>query len=151
MKSIFSQASAFKPGSLNHFVPSQLRSLDGAWIPTSMIPIATIHWPMTHCNNPWSKISVFVGFCQVSFHKFDFSGVQFTLVVQSWVVWPLMNPWLDLGDVVCPRICQHHNNRIQWCRTENELDPYQNFMSSKFRKYGPYHMVHMVKYRTIFK
>ena len=42
---------------------------------TSMITIATIHWSMAHCDNPWSNLTILVCLFQISFDEFDFSGI----------------------------------------------------------------------------
>ena len=42
---------------------------------TFMITIATIHWSVTHCDNPWSNLTILVCLFQISFDEFDFSGI----------------------------------------------------------------------------
>ena len=43
---------------------------------TFMITIATIHWSVAHCDNPWSNCTILVCLFQISFDEFDFSGIN---------------------------------------------------------------------------
>ena len=42
---------------------------------TFMITIATIHWSVAHCDNPWSNCTILVCLFQICFDEFDFSGI----------------------------------------------------------------------------
>ena len=105
-----------------------------------MIAITAIHWPMTHCYNPWLYVTMLICLFQVSFDEFNFSGIlwESQIKIGPWLSFSRSvdldwssNTWLDLEDVVYPMVDRHHNSRIRWYKIGNVLDPYQSLWSSK--------------------